>query len=237
MSTSQERDFIRGVIRLQRPTIVVEVGVATGGMAFAMYSAIEENICDTGVPAWYTGFDLWDTHGVHGQFAQMGSMEEVHAKLENIGNNFALVKINTQTEQQKFRDELVHRFTNGINFAFIDGCHSYEGIKNDFFNIWPYMANNGIVAFHDTAVIDGCREFIADLRIHNNGSYDISDYPYGTNSRNCGVTLITKPGYNDVLIDEICGSPNSPQDIYNKERKTFPALDDWLTSNLNEKIS
>ena len=73
MSTNQERDFIRGVIRLQRPSIVIEVGVATGGMACAMYSAIEHNIYDTGVPAWYTGFDLWDTHGVNGQFAQMGS--------------------------------------------------------------------------------------------------------------------------------------------------------------------
>ena len=39
MSTSQERDFIRGVIRLQRPTIVVEVGVATGGMACAILNA------------------------------------------------------------------------------------------------------------------------------------------------------------------------------------------------------
>ena len=68
-----------------------------------------------------TGFDLWDNHGINGQFAQMGSAEEVQ-KLHDIGDNFALVKINTQTEQQRFRDELAHRFTNGIDFAFIDGC-------------------------------------------------------------------------------------------------------------------
>ena len=47
--------------------------------------------------------------------------------------------------------------------------------------------NHGIVAFYDTAVIDGCREFIADLRIYNNGSYDVRD-SHGTNSRNCGIT-------------------------------------------------
>jgi hypothetical protein len=233
MSTSQERDFIHGIIRLKRPTIAIEVGVAFGGMACSIHSALSHNMSDTGVPAWYTGFDVWDTHGVHQQFQQMGSAEEVSAKLSDIGENFALVRINTQTEQQRFRDELAHRFTNGIDFAFIDGCHSYEGIKNDFFNIWPCMAPNGIVAFHDTAVIDGCREFIADLRIHNNGSYDISDYPYGSNERNCGVTVITKPGFGNVSIDEICGSPSAPEEIYNKEKIATPALDNWWQENLN----
>ena len=90
------------------------------------------------------------------------------------------------------------------------------GIKNDFDNVLPFMNPNGIVAFHDTAVIDGCREFIIDLRLENKG-YDISDFPYGTNERNCGITLVTTPGFADVKIDEICGSPSVPEDIYEKE--------------------
>jgi len=233
MSTSQERDFIHGIIRLKRPTIAIEIGVAYGGMACSIHSALAHNMSDTGIPAWYTGFDLWDTHGINDQFQQMGSAEEVTVKLTDIGNNFALVRINTQTEQQRFRDELAYRFTNGIDFAFIDGCHSYDGIKNDFFNVWPYMAPDGIVAFHDTAVIDGCREFIADLRIHNNGSYDVSDYPYGSNDRNCGITVITKPGFSNVKIDELCGSPSTPEEIYNKEKIDTPALDNWWQENLN----
>ena len=105
-------------------------------------------------------------------------------------------------------------------------------IEEILVNVIQKMNPHGIVAFHDTAVIDGCREFIADLRIHNNGSYDVSDYPYGTNQRNCGITLITKPGYGDVKIDEICGSPSVPEDIYAKERKNFPPLDNWWQENL-----
>lgn len=227
MSTKQEWSFINGLIKLQRPRIAVEIGVARGGMAFAIYSALNEKTQDTGIESWYTGFDMWDTHGVHGQFAQMGSLEHVQEKLSVIGERFALVRINTQKDQDTFRKELETRFTLGIDFAFIDGCHSYDGIKNDFFNVWPFMNPNGIVAFHDTAVIDGCREFIADLRQKNNGSIDISDYPYGTNERNCGITVITKPGFGDVKIDEICGSPNSPQDIYLKEIQELPKLENW----------
>ena len=86
------------------------------------------------------------SHGVNGQFAQMGSAEEVHVKLQDIGNNFALVKINTQTEQQKFRDELAHRFTNVNDFAFIDGCLVMMVLKMTFLMYGPIWHPNGIVA-------------------------------------------------------------------------------------------
>ena len=216
MSTKQERDFIYGLIRLQRPRIAIEIGVATGGMACNIYGALDQNTHDTGTESWYTGFDLWDTHGIHNQFPQMGSAEEVNAKLQDIGGRFGLVKIDTQNDQDKFRDELKTRFTNGIDFAFIDGCHSYNGIKNDFDNVLPFMNPKGIIAFHDTAVIDGCREFIIDLRLGDN-KFDITDFPYGTNERNCGVTLVTNPGFGQIKIDEICGSLSTPEEIYAKE--------------------
>ena len=216
MSTQQEWSFIHGLVRLQRPRIAIEVGVAQGKMARAIYSALDQNTNDTGIESWYTGFDLWERHGVWGQFTQMGSFDMVNHELKQIGNRYALVKINTQTQTELFQQELAHRFTNGIDFAFIDGCHSYDGIKNDFYNVLPFMNPNGIIAFHDTAVIDGCREFIIDLRLENKG-YDISDFPYGSHERNCGITLVTTPGFADVKIVEICGSPSVPEDIYEKE--------------------
>lgn len=217
MSTQQEWAFIHGLVRLQRPRIAVEVGVAYGGMATSIYKAMHENFVDTGVESWYTGFDLWDTHGIHGQFEQMGSLELVDEKLKNIGSRYALVKLDTQKEQQQFKTQLAERFTLGIDFAFIDGCHSYDGLKNDFYNILPHMNTKGIIALHDTSVIDGCREFVIDLRLSDDLNFDIMDFPYGTNSRNCGVTIITTPGHGDVKIDEICGSPNEPEKIYEKE--------------------
>jgi cephalosporin hydroxylase len=40
-------------------------------------------------------------------------------------------------------------FGNGLDFLFIDGDHSYEGVKADFQNYFPHVKPGGIVAFHD----------------------------------------------------------------------------------------
>ena len=40
MSTQQEWSFIHGLVRLQRPRIAIEVGVAQGKMARAIYLSL-----------------------------------------------------------------------------------------------------------------------------------------------------------------------------------------------------
>jgi hypothetical protein len=37
-----------------------------------------------------------------------------------------------------------------IAMAFIDGDHSYEQARKDFFNVLPYMMENGFILLHDT---------------------------------------------------------------------------------------
>ncbi len=155
MSSQQEKELISGLIKAQRPRIVIEVGVAWGGMSAQIVQALEKNIIDSGEEAWYTGFDGWEIHGLQNQFDAFGTLEDVDKILAWQSTHYALVKIDTQKNQSEFRSALTNRFTNGIDFAFIDGCHSYQGIANDFFNVWPHMNPHGIIAFHDTAVIDG----------------------------------------------------------------------------------
>ena len=219
MSWPQEWDFIWGLIRLQRPKTVVEIGVGGGLMAHSIYTAMNYNYNDTGIESWYTGFDLWDWHGIDGQFPPNCSLEMAEARLKKIGPRYRLVKIDTQKDQKLFQAELAQRFTDGIDFAFIDGCHSYQGVKNDFNSVMPYMNEQGIIAFHDTSVIDGCREFVIDLRLTTQyNSFDIIDFPYGSGKRNCGVTIFVKRGHGNVKIDEICGSPSVPEEIYLREK-------------------
>lgn len=37
-----------------------------------------------------------------------------------------------------------------IAFAFIDGDHNYEQAKKDFWNTWPLLVDEGVIALHDT---------------------------------------------------------------------------------------
>lgn len=57
------------------------------------------------------------------------------------------------------------------DFAFIDGDHSYEGVKADFYNLLPYLKPGTPVAFHDIVISPyhhqhGCYvgEFWRDLK-------------------------------------------------------------------------
>jgi predicted O-methyltransferase YrrM len=47
--------------------------------------------------------------------------------------------------------ERVHRVLGGrkVDFLFIDGDHSYEGVKQDFENYIGFLDDSGVVAFHD----------------------------------------------------------------------------------------
>ena len=57
------------------------------------------------------------------------------------------------------------------DFAFIDGDHSFEGVKADFYNLLPFLKKGTPVAFHDIVISDfhhthGCYvgEFWRDLK-------------------------------------------------------------------------
>lgn len=211
----RELEFMESLVKFLEAKIIVEVGVQFGHMATHLCRAANYN------NGKYYGFDIWSEHGMINQFGRMGSKEHVESLLKsNNLKDFELNQVDTLNKRNEFISHLQRISTNGINFVFIDADHSYKGIANDFFAVYPFLSNEGVIAFHDTLRIDGCREFILDLRTkYNDGTFDISDYPFGSGSRRCGVTLLTKKSFPNIPIgiDEVCGSISESHIIEQKE--------------------
>jgi hypothetical protein len=203
--------LMQEIISFNRYKTIVEIGVAHGTTTLYLC-----NGCKNFGGKVY-GFDLWEIHGKWNQFPTISSKEEVNNYLISKGiNNFDLYKQNTK--EINF-DNILNNIGK-IDFAFIDGDHSYDGVKNDFDKIYNRISSNGMIVFHDTLIIDGCREFILDLRSkYNDGTFDIIEFPFGNLDYRVGISILMKRIHLDcsILISEKCGSPSSFDEIYNKE--------------------
>lgn len=231
MIERSESSFMRELIVFNRYKVCVEIGVYGGDTTQFLCSAAKQ----TGGHVY--GFDLWGTHGLNNQFTMHHSQTSVADNLNREGHtNFTLNTVDTTKD--KFKELLASQCPK-IDFAFIDGCHSYPGLKNDFDIVYPLLANTGMIAFHDTLRIDGCREFVLDLRTkYYDGTYDIIDFPWGLGDRRAGLTILAKRQYPilNLLLDERCGSISSPEEIIEKEKAWFedeqnknnpPRVDAW----------
>lgn len=219
--------FFASILNMVEAKTCVEIGVQTGKTTKLMCEAMSDGHV--------YGFDNWDEHGLINQFkTQPYSMKDVENKLHKAElNNFTLTKIDTINDRVNFEEKLDTLLgKNKIDFAFIDADHSYIGVKNDFEVIYPRLKNSGIIAFHDTLMIDGCREFMLDLRTkYFDGTYDVIDMPFGKLglAKQLGISLLIKRSFPiiDNAIFEICGSKSSPDQIEINES-------DWLKDEIEK---
>jgi hypothetical protein len=226
VTVEEHSPFLASLIYLNQCKVVVEVGVAEAKTtAFLCEGA-------AAVGGTVYGYDIWDTHGESNQFEHWSSKEKCEAYLVSKGHtNFELTKINSRTPEFH---ELIKTKHPVIDLAFIDGCHSYNGIKNDFEAIYPQLSETGIIVFHDTMSIDGCREFIIELRTKLwDGTFDLVTFPYGSmvygdgnvRDRRTGVSMLVKRGFAVIPqpIDEQCNLDEHFNDIYVAEEEWYEA--------------
>ena len=220
----EHRPLLESLVYLNQSKVIVEVGVAEAKST--------DWLCRGAIPydGRVYGYDLWDTHGVKNQFEHWSSKEKCEEYLTSKGHtNFELTKINSRTPEFA---ELIKTKHPVIDLAFIDGCHSYDGIKNDFDAIYPQLSETGVIVFHDTMSIDGCREFMIDLRTkYNDGTFDLVTFPYGSmsysddNVHDCrtGISVLVKRSFATLVhpITEQCNLDEHFNDIYVKEEEWY----------------
>lgn len=224
VTVEEHSPFLESLIYLNQCKVVVEVGVAEAKTTDYLCRGAAK------VNGKVYGYDIWDTHGLNNQFEHWSSKEKCEAHLLDQGHtNFELTKINSRTPEFH---ELIAKKHPRIDLAFIDGCHSYDGIKNDFEAIYPHLSETGIIVFHDTMSIDGCREFMIELRTKLwDGTFDLVTFPYGSmlfsdgnvTDRRTGVSMLVKRGFATIPqpCDEICNLDDHTQDIYVAEEEWY----------------
>ena len=232
--SKEQGELFKSLIILTRSKTIVEIGVA--------YGTTTKWLCEGAVVTGgkVRGFDIWESRDsskdsyeneygkyegkikMKGRFQQTGEIDRVMNYLKEEGfDNFTLTQIDSFSDAFS---NMLKKMCPVIDFAFIDGDHSYNGIKNDFSIVYPLLSPTGIIAFHDTQRIDGCREFVLDLRTkYNDGTFDIVEFPFGNEDRRVGITVLVKRSFPvlGLKIDEICGSPSLPEDIIEKEKRWY----------------
>lgn len=241
-------ELISAYAKFCHARVIVEIGVQHGNTT----SYLCEAASLTGGKVY--GYDFFpegeETIGVYDKEDQKYPMEPVKQRLINEGHSpslFKLRKIDSQSPE--FLDVLKkdigwhdwdndkgrHRNGGLIDLAFIDGCHSYAGAKNDFINIYPLLARDGSIFFHDTFSHVGLRKLVLDLyKELNDGTYDIINLPYGHGKKRVGVTILTKRSYPLSWKPERCGGQlhggiincvhdkdMNPVDIYKAEHEWY----------------
>jgi glycosyltransferase involved in cell wall biosynthesis/predicted O-methyltransferase YrrM len=141
MQIPLEIENLQLAVAKREPKIIVEIGTAKGGtlaMWFEVPSAEEIYSIDfpTGIHGGqgyeervYTISDAMEQAGLHGKkfYPLNGSSQ----------NSYLINRLRELLGGKK------------IDFLFIDGDHTYNGVKNDYLVYREFLSDNAIVAFHD----------------------------------------------------------------------------------------
>ena len=121
-----------------KPRYVLEIGTAQGGNFFllARSAARDATLISLDLPGGPLGggYSQWKTH--------------VYRRLTLPGQKAFFLRADSHSHTSL---EDVKRVLNGneLDLLFIDGDHSYDGVKQDYLMYSPLVRRGGLIAFHD----------------------------------------------------------------------------------------
>ena len=134
ISPIQIREEIKNLLLIldkAKPKVILEIGTAGGGTLFLFSNVADEE-------ATLISVDLYQTIEKRILFRYIGKEKQKIFLIQGDSHSIeTLRKIEGILRDDK------------VDFLFIDGDHSYEGVKKDFEMYSPLVRKGGIIAFHD----------------------------------------------------------------------------------------
>ena len=190
IAMSQKRSEIINLaeaVKEINPKIIVEIGTRKGGTLFTWCRFTDAQIV--------VSVDL--PGGIHG-----GGYPEMKQKLykyflsDNPKRKMFLIQGDSHENAtlEKIKTALLG---NKIDFLFIDGDHTYSGVKQDFEMYAPLVRKNGIIAFHDIVTNTTNHEDAETIEVpifwnEIKNSFKYKEFIDSPNQGNMGIGIIYK---------------------------------------------
>lgn len=140
LQVASEIDRLLEIVHRHRPRRLLEIGTANGGTLFLFARASRPD-------AQLISLDL-----PYGQYG--GGYSPIRIPLyRRFARDNQQVCLIRDDSHKPANVRVVRALLGGepLDFLFIDGDHSYEGVKTDFEQYAPLVRKGGIIAFHDIA--------------------------------------------------------------------------------------
>jgi predicted O-methyltransferase YrrM len=129
---------LHGLVRSLRPNVCVEIGSATGWSTCHIGLALRENF--------HGRLFAIDPH-----MPTNWNDQRATESLPILQRNLRRCGVERYVEIVRAMSDVAAReWQQPIDFLFIDGDHSYEGVKRDWELFSPHLTPFGVAAFHDT---------------------------------------------------------------------------------------
>jgi predicted O-methyltransferase YrrM len=143
IAAGQVRGEILGLLRIlaaERPRRLLEIGTAGGGTLFLLAQVADRaaTIVSVDLPhgEFGGGYPPWKIPLYRGFVRRSQTLHLIRAD-SHAPRTLARVRENLRGEQ--------------LDFLFIDGDHSYEGVRRDFEDYGPLVRPGGLIGLHDIA--------------------------------------------------------------------------------------
>lgn len=170
------------IIKKKKLKTVIEIGTAQGGTLFLISKVLPEDslIISIDLPGGRFGYG-YPKIKIRLFKSFLRSKQKMH--LIRADSH----KLNTLNKVK----EILNNRT--VDFLFIDGDHTYEGVKKDFEMYSPLVNNVGIIGFHDIVISKkGSNVGVNEFWIEIKKNYEYEEIVEDWNQLRCGIGILKR---------------------------------------------